>query len=266
MGVDLAMMYCKNCGSKLPENVLFCPKCGQATKVQTTKTSHRGLQQLFVNSDEKQIAILGGSYLNNFIKLGDMSNGFCVVSDRRVYFRGKSYIKTGVSYKVSKEERTVDLKDITGSGFSSIKNMWAYVISIIGIAWGLFYTYLWAMDGFEMQSLGVLCATLLMGYGPSLAALLIYNKYGNIPIFEITYAGGKIAFKASDYSEEETQIFQKFLREAKDNYVQQESTQKVVVDQTFKESIGDELKKYKELWDSGVITQEEFEQLKKKII
>lgn len=81
------------------------------------------LKSLFIDSSEKQIATLGSGYLQNFISTGAVANGFCVVSDKRVYFRGKCYYKSGTYYRQTKEERTVDLKDITGTGFTSTKNI-----------------------------------------------------------------------------------------------------------------------------------------------
>lgn len=223
------------------------------------------LRKLFIDSNEKQVATLGGGYIKNFIMSGDMSKGFCAVSDKRVYFRGKCYVKSGKYYRVSKEERTVDLKDVTGSGFSYTRNIFAFAVAVIGLLYALFVTIAIIVEannswyGFRISDLG----SILGNSAPGLIALFIYIKY-NIRIFEITYAGGKIAFKASDYSEEEMQTFQRSLRMAKDNYVEQEASRKVVVETSSNNSLGDELKKYKDLLDSGAITQAEFEQLKKK--
>lgn len=81
-------------------------------------------------------------------------------------------------------------------------------------------------------------------------------------VFEISYAGGKIAFKASNYSEEEMQTFQKQLRMAKDNY--NSSVSSAV--NTVSSSMADELKKYKDLLDGGAISKEEYESVKFKIL
>lgn len=220
------------------------------------------LRKLFIDSNEKQIATLGGGYIKNFIMSGDMSKGFCAVSDKRVYFRGKCYVKSGKYYRVSKEERTVDLKDVTGSGFSYTKNIFAFAVAIMGLVWALFFFIIGCLDGFDYD-MDSMMGYIFSGYVPDIVAWIVYIKY-NIRIFEITYAGGKIAFKASDYSEEEMQTFQRSLRMAKDNYVEQEASRKVVVETSSNNSLGDELKKYKDLLDSGAITQAEFEQLKKK--
>lgn len=221
------------------------------------------LRKLFIDSNEKQVATLGGGYIKNFIMSGDMSKGFCAVSDKRVYFRGKCYVKSGKYYRVSKEERTVDLKDVTGSGFSYTRNIFAFAVAIVGAIWALIFLLIGCVDGFDSMRFINWVVYILTGYVPDIVAWIVYIKY-NIRIFEITYAGGKIAFKASDYNEEEMQTFQRSLRMAKDNYVEQEASRKVVVEASSSKSLGDELKKYKDLLDSGAITQAEFEQLKKK--
>ena len=53
------------------------------------------LRSMFVDANEQQIAVLGGNYLSNFLATGTIEKGFCVLSDKRVYFRGKCYYKSG---------------------------------------------------------------------------------------------------------------------------------------------------------------------------
>lgn len=89
-----------------------------------------------------------------------------------------------------------------------------------------------------------------------------------LKMFEISFAGGKIAFMSSSYNLEEMQNFQKSLRKAKDNYT---PAPQYVVNNSAPmnnavSSVTDELKKYKELLDTGVITQEEFDTKKKQLL
>ncbi len=211
------------------------------------------LNKLFVDSNEKEVATLGGDYLRNFLATGSLANGFCGVSDKRVYFKGKCYTKSGSHYKSTKEERIVDLKDITGTGFSKTKSFTLFILMIISIAWAVFSLVMCA----SAESLDQAIAW-IMTFAPAIIFVVWYMLY-NIRIFEISFAGGKIAFKASNYSEQEIQEFQKALRTAKDNYTE---APKVAVSA----SGADELKKYKELLDAGVISQAEFDDAKKKIL
>ncbi len=73
--------------------------------------------QYFVSRDETYISSLGNGYLANFLSSGNLSKGFAVITNKRVYFRGSCFSGQGKSLVKSNEERTVDIKDITGSGF-----------------------------------------------------------------------------------------------------------------------------------------------------
>lgn len=49
----------------------------------------RNVDELFVSLDEKQIAIIGGGYLSNLLNSGTFGNGFGILTNRRLYFRGE---------------------------------------------------------------------------------------------------------------------------------------------------------------------------------
>lgn len=221
------------------------------------------MSNLFVDANEKEISTLGSNYLRNFLSTGSLENGFCTVTDKRVYFRGKCYTKSGSNYKSTKEEKTVDLKDVTGTGFTFIKHFWLMILAILCSIWCVFYTVqgcivfseytssygevaLWI---FELFLPGILPTIVLWG-------LYLFLK---VKVFEISFAGGKIAFKASSYNENEVNNFQRALRQAKDNYKEAPNT-------VSNSSGADELIKYKELLDSGVISQADFDNAKKKIL
>lgn len=53
----------------------------------------------------------------NFFINGNLRRGFAIISDKRVYFRGSCFSGQGKDLKKTDEERTVDIKDVTGSGF-----------------------------------------------------------------------------------------------------------------------------------------------------
>lgn len=135
-------MYCGKCGTEITENGKFCPKCGAVVSaVQTTGTvktpvspnekkndaevkeyslNDKEIEKLsasFVSSDEKFIASLGNGYIMNYLANKTMSRGFAFITDKRVYFKGSCLSGTGKKLVKTDEERTVDVKNITGSGF-----------------------------------------------------------------------------------------------------------------------------------------------------
>ena len=100
-------------------------------KEQRISNANHAINNMFVNNDECEISTLGGSYLNNFLLTGTLKKGFCVLTDKRVYFRGNCYSRFGNEYRTNREERIVGLKDITGTGFVDIRYWWLKLIFIM---------------------------------------------------------------------------------------------------------------------------------------
>lgn len=217
------------------------------------------IKSIFVDSNENEIATLGGGYLQNFISSGSLGNGFCTVTDKRVYFKGNCFTKIGNSYRSTSEEKTVDLKDITGSGFKIIKKTWLMVLAIISSAW-LLVSAIGCFSSMANDNGSFIPMLIFLAVLPTVVLWVLYFLL-KIRVFEITFAGGEIAFKASNYNEGEISEFQRALRQAKDAH--KEITGTTIINNG---SGADELKKYKDLLDQGVISQEDFENAKKKIL
>lgn len=219
------------------------------------------MSNLFVDANEKEISTLGSNYLRNFLSTGSLENGFCTVTDKRVYFRGKCYTKSGNNYKSTKEEKTVDLKDVTGTGFTFIKHFWLMILAILCTIWAVVLTFSLVASLPELSESEGLSSILCVIFVAILPTIVLWGLYLflKVKVFEISFAGGKIAFKASSYNENEVNNFQRALRQAKDNYKEAPNT-------VINSSGADELKKYKDLLDSGVISQADFDNAKKKIL
>ena len=89
-------------------------------------------------------------------------------------------------------------------------------------------------------------------------------------LFRIEYAGGCIAFDVSFYAKAEIDDFQKQLRRIKD-FAEETTTIKTVVVETpiqspTHNSMPDDLRKYADLLKEGLISQEEYDAMKKKIL
>lgn len=219
------------------------------------------MSNLFVDANEKEISTLGSNYLRNFLSTGSLENGFCTVTDKRVYFRGKCYTKSGNNYKSTKEEKTVDLKDVTGTGFTFIKRFWLMILAILCTIWAVVLTFSLVASLPGLSESEGWSSILLVIFVAILPTIVLWGLYWflKVKVFEISFAGGKIAFKASSYNENEVNNFQRALRQAKDNYKEAPNT-------VSNSSGADELKKYKDLLDSGVISQADFDNAKKKIL
>ena len=235
--------------------------------------------RLFVDSSEVKLGILGGNYISNFIATGMIDKGFCVVSNKRVYFKGKCFHKVGDNIKSTKEERTVDLSDVTGNGFSESRFFILKILAILSLVYAVGCCIMalasGEMDNFE----NIFWCIIICGISPAVIFCAIY-WFTKIKLFEVSFAGGKIAFKASNYNKNEMQEFQKTLRKAKDQYINDRNMQSAYIASALQNhpnqsvqpqtssnvSVADEIMKYKTLLDSGVISQQEFEEMKKRVL
>lgn len=206
----------------------------------------------YVDPNEKYVSSLGNGYITNYLTNGTLNRGFAVISDKRAYFKGRCLSVHGKRLIRSSTERAVDLKDLTGSGFIYKNSIGTLILAII---FSLLAVFTLLIGGVFVIPGLILMITLWIGYFKSRKTL-----------FEIDYAGGKIAFNVSLYPKEEIDDFHKQLRRAKDLILLRENHANIKSNHNSNISIDKELEKYFDLLQKGVISQKEFEDLKRKAI
>lgn len=281
--------YCEKCGTELIDGV--CPKCVQnATKAENKNEGK--YKRLFMSPNEKLVTVLGNSYVENFFQDGTVRNGFAVVSDKRAYFQGNNYYishdaKGNKKVIKNQQSRTVDLKDVTGTGTDSYSNIawkiWG-VISLIIVVLGLI-TF-WNMTAHAVAEIEPVSAGTTSIKSVSyiwLLLLLIFPIFcffmyqrSKVSLITIQYAGGEIGFDKNWFTQQEIDLFQKQLRLAKDKAIEasenavanklQEAVASMAQSASSSNSKADELTKLVDLLQKGVITQEEFNKMKKEMI
>jgi hypothetical protein len=197
-----------------------------------------------------------------------LAKGFAVLSDKRIYFKGTVFSRIGKRFFKTQEEKIVDVQDVTGTGFVKNSPIWALFLSICFFVaffvWALIMTI---QDAYPPSAFFALLA-------PAMGFLSMYFM-GRQTLFEITFAGGAIAFNTVLLNKQEIQDFQRNIRLMKDAYEErQANTPQPVIVATPQPSpatpssgnVADELGKYKGLFDSGVISEEEFNDIKSKLI
>lgn len=127
----------------------------EVPEVEEYKLKDREMEKLsesFVSRDEKYIASLGNGYIMNYLANKSAKKGFAFITDKRVYFKGSCLSGTGKKLVKTNEERTVDVKNITGSGFT-YHRYWGILVALfisvitalvgaVGTVW-LSYEELW---------------------------------------------------------------------------------------------------------------------------
>lgn len=241
-------MFCGNCGNQLPEGANVCPQCGtkvakevdfsdvkdyagrkvqqaassvqdqvqnaqQSYKEQFESRKIRDIREMFVDPKEEQRAVIGGGYLNNLLQTGIFSKGFGVLTDRRLYYRGKCFHKVGGNYVKTDEDCIVDVQDVTSSGFVYTRQIWLLFSAIASF---LFFFMIAAMVGDSDVSFaeGMLTWGCIIG-----VALILLYIFFKMAIYTVTYAGGSLSIKASSYNIRDVRAFDKVLHQVKDEYL-----------------------------------------------
>ena len=209
---------------------------------------------MFASPDERLVSVLGNNIAQIFFATGTIGNGFAVLSDRRVYFKGKCLQRTGKRFSAIHEERVVDVSNVTGTGFVHTKPVWLLVISIVLFVLAAVY---FVVSVANLAFIGLLAVLLFGGLGGLF--LWLYNSRKRT-IFEIAFAGGGIGLDASWIDAQEAEFFQKNIRLVGDNLKRQERQY------ARGGNAAGELAQLAQLLEKGMITQAEFEEQKRRLL
>ena len=264
--------FCIKCGTQLVDGV--CPNCsGEQSAPQTRQPvsddrQNEKFKKVFMNPKEKFVCALGNNYAQNFLAGGSLGKGFAIVSDKRVYFKGKTYEISGKKFKVKNTASTVDLKDITGTEVRTLSQVAPLALGFIFLILGsLAFVLIPNAKNYNMMCgfIGVLIGIIF---------LIVYLASKRI-VLTIMFGGGGIAVPLNWYSAREGEDFQRMLRISKDNAVEEAenaaaNAMREVMANTAPQpqaavSAADELAKYAQLYKDGLISEEEFADIKAKI-
>ncbi len=189
--------------------------------------SMEGLNNLFMDTTEKEAAILGEGILHRFLTKGILKSHYCILTNKRMYVRGTYFHNTDRAYRIRKGEYTIDVRDITSSGFSTARFGGVFVLEILfvillSILTGFFLLFVQAVDHlyFGLDTIIWNCIILLI---IGLVAVPIFFYFSPCRIFVIEYTGGKIAFLSFGYLDDDFRMFQRELFKVKDAYLDSSS-------------------------------------------
>lgn len=261
-------MVCKNCGNSLPEDSQFCQSCGQPVEAQEHTEKWQEFKNILSSSKEKIVAVLGAATGKQLLSTGEAKGGCAILSDKRLYIKGTCFRKKRNLLIPKKEETILDVKDITGTGHFKQDVSWMKIAGIICVTLALILCAVVksAMDEkVKIDSVGTARLVLISILVFILAAitLLVLYKRCHADIFRIVCAGDVIGLNATYIPRNEWEFFQNCIRQQKDSL---EETDKRDPKPAEKNDLAEQLQKYKNLLDSGTITQEEYDALKKKLL
>ena len=158
----------------------------------------------FGTPDERLIMRIGSGYMENFLSGMGLMNNSAAVTNKRVYYKGKSFSSFGMGVKRCKAVQSVDLKDITGIGIYSMFNLALLIFGIIFMLAGIIFPCVGAPEY-------VWIPELVLGLLFIIIALITTRT-----ILRIDYAGGYIALNMRKFSRSECTNFHKAILAAKD--------------------------------------------------
>lgn len=227
-------MKCQNCGTRIPEGESVCPSCG--TSLENLKYNRhqkkeaqliKDVSDIFVNPNERQIAIIGGDSL---IKTGQRDKGFSILTDSRLYHGDKYFRLANWMVFRTYEESIVELQDITASGIISKRNL---ILQVIAVFLTLIELLLLIIGVISVESglvtlnigeitivLGSWLFTLLVGV-ITIALWALYIILKRRIIYQISHAGGIISIMVSVDKMKQLHDFDRKLHQVKDEKVRE---------------------------------------------
>jgi uncharacterized Zn finger protein (UPF0148 family) len=251
----MSARFCVNCGTKLEEGVKFCSECGveisseesvqqentykekvyredssikkNQNEIYQDKLEFTGnkYEKIFVEPDENYVDALGDGYLVKFLSIKKIKRVVALLSDKRIYLRGNMIDIDSGKIKRTNVQKTIDLEDITGTGFSFESQVWKLIVGILFAVVAIFvaiitidrYDYVFDYNGGASVFFFVLNKVLSSAIVPTILAvgMIVWYIMSRHTFFMIEYAGGYIKFNSSFYGVEKSRNFEKEIRLAK---------------------------------------------------
>ena len=216
------MKVCSKCGTPSTNDAgRFCNKCGGEMLTAPAPTPvaaapvppvpnnvmkrHLGI---FVEATESFVCALGNGFMQSILSGGGLQSKYAIVSNKRLYYRGKCYAVGPGQIRGMEEERVIDLKDVTGTGYRRNNPIGLVILGIL-LSLILFVT----MNSF--MSRGSNTAALASAFMPAILFIALYFVL-RMTLFDIQYAGGQISINVKWYSKGEIDEFHRQLRLAKE--------------------------------------------------
>jgi len=169
--------------------------------------------KIFITPDETVQAMIGVSSAQSFMSGAGFKNGAAILTDKRLYYFGRSFSNVGGSINTATEEGIISVDEITFTRFVHGSPLSYLIAAIIFFLPGLmlFKNSFGSMDsvaaGFGMIGL------ILAAFG-----ILLFIAYfiGKSTVLEISFPGGKYCFDARWHSMALMRDFQRQIHMAKD--------------------------------------------------
>lgn len=205
---------CRQCGAAFTSEANFCPNCGvdrssggdtplggEERQTKSNTDFDTSVRKLLYEDDERVIDVLGRGYVNSALAGDSLSKSLLVLSDKRLYQKGKRYkLSKSGNWSTERGSKVLSIKDVTGVSYNKkfeSKNGIIFLILLFTVSLSLSII-------FELY--GVI-PIVIIGSIVGITFLLLMNK----KLFVIEYSGGRIGVEVGWYSEENINSFRRKL-------------------------------------------------------
>lgn len=157
----------------------------------------------FISPDERSLYDLGSGYLSSLLAGGGFGKATATVTNKRVYFKGESYVAMGLGLKRCKTTQVADLKDITGISIYRYFNLGGLIFSLFVILLGVIISV-----ATDMLALLTISSVGLIGV---IAVFLSAST-----LMRVEHAGGFMAMDVRKFSKTACNDFRNTVFRAKD--------------------------------------------------
>lgn len=176
-------------------------------------TNYHKFKKLLPDPNEQILNTLGNIAAETYVNTGKLKKGFAILTNERVYFKGKCFIHTNRGKTRKQQAYAVDLQDITATSVVNSSSLPFHIIALLLLTTSIIIT---AWEVFKLVS-GVYHDYLLLNIAlPWLLTLVftLFDQFLSCRLIKISFTGGSLAFDLPWISPEEAEVFEKSLRQA----------------------------------------------------
>ena len=250
---------------------------------------------LFRTPEERMVAVLGKVNHQKYMNNRAICKGFAVMSDKRLYLRGKCYSvtesKNGAGrYHKTNKEKDIEMKDVIGIDYEQNSGTLWIVLSLVVLLLApivCYMAYLVLEDRLidYVSQMGTASINYINEYVNTrvrsmiiflvvvFVSLVMYCAYMYIKsskaYITIQYVGGRTAFLQNWYTDDEIEEFETSLHQIRDKAMTDNNiaaASKFGTIPTQRASVAEEISKLNELLAQGILSQEEFDKAKKELL
>jgi hypothetical protein len=181
---------------------------GELTTTTTTMQAAGKYGEIFASPKEKLVSVMGNSYAETFLANGLVNCGFVILSDKRAYMMKKSLFLGFLAiffplWNISTVRHTVDIEDITETGFNHVNPIGLLIFGILAALTGIVFSVWDGGNGIPILFL---------------AAIIFYLYFkGKQSLYRISFGGGNFTLKMRWLKKAEVEKFERDLRMIKDS-------------------------------------------------